>query len=279
MTLASLPGSNPANPQVIVVTPYYTQGPLPNQDSNASSLQNTQTPSVTPLPCNKPKMISETIKDDTSFGPGKTFIKTWTIRNDGICTWDSSYHFIFMGGTQMGGLSSMSLPKVVVPGDTVTLSVSLKAPSTDGAYTGTWVLKSGSGEMFGNYWAKIIVGLPAGPFAVTSIDVNTSPTIIVEKCPFTVSIDCEAYITVNGPGTVTYWFQHGERGDNTPRNPISAISSMTFSAAGSKFVRLPCIINGTRTDTYAYKDFVKVYVDKPNHQVFGGQRVEIDCSQ
>jgi hypothetical protein len=267
MTLASLPGNKLSNPQVIVVTPYFTQAPLSNQNANASSsLQNTQTPSATPLPCNKPKMTSETIKDDTIFDPGKTFIKTWTIRNDGICTWDNSYRFIFMGGTQMGGVASMSLPKVVVPGDTVTLSVSLKAPSTDGAYTGTWVLKSGNGELFGNYWAKIIVGLPAGPFAVTSALVTSNSDMVIPgHCPK--PFELKTVIDTNGPGTVTYWYQMSN-GFKSPTH------SENFSAAGRETAYIDVKMT-TISSSGNYR--VDVYIDKPNHQLFQGQVLFFNC--
>jgi hypothetical protein len=227
----------------------------PQENPNPTVPENTLAPSPTPLPCNKPKMINETIPDNKTYAPNTNFVKSWTIRNDGTCIWDSSYRFIFMGGTQMGGLSSMSLPKVVAPGDSVTLSVSLKAPSTDGAYTGTWVLKSGSGEMFGNYWAKIIVGLPTGPFAVTSVKFFYSN---IDNSGSVPAFDMNATITVNGPGTVTYIWKHADGAESK--------GSITFNTAGTK-----TIVDGGWGRRYCEGGYnwVELYIDKPNHQSFG----------
>jgi len=119
---------------------------------------------ATPRPCNKPNFQSETIPDNSEFDPGDTFTKTWTVRNDGTCTWTTDYSFVFISGDQMGGASSKTFSSKVEPGDTVTLGLDLTAPSDDGTYSGTWKIKSDDGEKFGNYWTTIIVGEPgSGP--------------------------------------------------------------------------------------------------------------------
>ena len=264
MTIAALPGSKPANSPVVVINPTATLAPPPPQNTQTPSPPlNTQTPSPTPLPCNKPKYIGETISDNTIFDPDKNFVKTWTVRNDGTCTWDSSYRFIYIEGTQMGGLSSMSLPKVVAPGDTVTMPLSLKAPSANGTYTGVWRFQSGSGEIFGNYWAKINVGIPAAPFAVTGVHVSAEHPKAVGHCPISFKIGAD--ITVNGPGTVTYWFQHSD-------GSISPASSVTFSAAETKLVTE----SWTRNASGSY--WAKIYIDAPNHQWFGPVSLFLICS-
>ena len=45
----------------------------------------------TPLPCNKPKFQGETIPDNSEFDPGDSFTKTWTVLNDGTCSWTTNY--------------------------------------------------------------------------------------------------------------------------------------------------------------------------------------------
>ena len=45
----------------------------------------------------------------------------------------------------------------------------MKAPASDGNYTGVWRMKAGNGTTMGKYWVKITVGNPAPAFAVTSV--------------------------------------------------------------------------------------------------------------
>lgn len=235
------------------------------QPTNTVAATLSLTPSATPLPCNRPKFQSETIADGTSFDAGDVFTKSWTIRNDGICTWDSSYRFVFTEGSQMGGPSSISLPKVVAPGETVTISISLTAPASNGSYKGTWRLKSGAGELFGNYWAQIYVGPPPAAFAVTSATVSAEHTTIEGACSPTQTFHLGANITTNGAGDVSYWFI---RSDGT----ISAASTINFAAAGTKFVTS----NWSLGVTGNY--WAKLYIDKPNHQEFGPVNLKLTCT-
>jgi len=136
---------------------------LANHDRQQDTIASTQAinvelPTSTPLPCNRPKFQYENIPDNTIFFKNTAFTKSWTIRNDGTCTWDSSYRFVFTSGDSMSGPASQALPKEVVPGDTVTISINLVSPNMDGNFTGYWKLKSGTGELFGNYWVTIISG-------------------------------------------------------------------------------------------------------------------------
>lgn len=251
-------------PTVVVITqPGGDVQPPIVQPTNTVTATLSLTPSATPLPCNRPKFQSETIPDGTSFDAGDGFTKSWTIRNDGTCTWDSSYRFVFTEGSQMGGPSSISLPKVVAPGETVTISISLTAPATNGSYKGTWRLKSGAGELFGNYWAQIYVGPPPAAFAVTSVTVQAEHTTIEGTCPQTFHLG--ANITTNGAGNVSYWFMRSD-------GSISAASTINFAAAGTKFVSSNWSL-GVTGDYWA-----KLYIDNPNHQEFGPVYLHLTCT-
>jgi hypothetical protein len=254
LTLAARGGSAPTN-TVGVTAPTDTQSVPPGL---------TLTPSATPQ-CNRPKFQYETIPDNTNFPKNTAFTKSWTIRNDGACTWDSSYRFVFTSGTSMGGPASQALPKEVPPGDTVTISVNLVSPNSDGYFTGYWKLKSGTGELFGNYWVTISSGTPPPPpaaFAVTSAPVSAEHVWIDGICPLTFNVGAD--ITVNGPGTVTYWFVFSN-------GTSSAAGSHTFAAAGTKLVTTHFQVNATG-DYWA-----KLYVDKPNHQYFGPVNLHANC--
>ena len=224
--------------------------------------------------CNSSKFVSETIADGTVYPAGAAFTKTWTLRNAGDCDWTTDYKFVFEGGDQMGGDSTVNVPSVVKPGETITFSVDLKAPATSGDYTGVWRLKAADGEKLGKYWVKITVGSggtapadeeesPSTPFAVTSV---TYPHIddILCICPTTLGV--AANVTVNKAGTVTYRWDDNKGGTST--------SSVVFDAAGTKTVHHSIPIPGGGDGTYS----ASLYIDVPNHQFFGSISVDVDCS-
>ena len=165
-------------------------------------------------PCNSSRMVSESIPDGTNFKAGETFTKSWTLRNAGDCDWTTDYKFVYESGDQMGGKSSMNVPSVIEPGETVTFNIDMTAPTTDGEFTGVWRLKAKDGEKLGKYWAAISVGsanTPEDPdpelppnqdqFMVTSVDLYGEEDS-AGFCPYEGTI-WSKIITNNGPGDVT----------------------------------------------------------------------------
>ncbi|MGD0173684.1 MAG: NBR1-Ig-like domain-containing protein [Anaerolineales bacterium] len=113
-------------------------------------------PSVTPTssqlatPCYRAHFVKDvTIADYTVINPGDTFIKTWRLTNNGSCDWAADTSIGFFSGTQMGGPSSQSLGQIVAVGDQIDISLTLKAPTDPGTYTGYWMLLTPSGGRFG----------------------------------------------------------------------------------------------------------------------------------
>lgn len=103
-----------------------------------------------PLPCNLASFVSDvTVKDGTSFTAGEAFTKTWKIKNMGSCSWTKDYTLYFSSGNSMSAPASVNFPETVKPGESVSLSVSMVAPSSTGDYTGKWMFKSGGGSTFG----------------------------------------------------------------------------------------------------------------------------------
>jgi plastocyanin len=126
------------------------------------------TATVTPLPpptCDRAQFISDvTVPDGTLFNPGKTFTKTWRLKNVGTCTWTTSYALIFDSGDKMGGPDSVNLPNSVAPGQTVDLTINLTAPTVAGSYRGYWKFRNANGVPFGigsagtkSWWVDIKV--------------------------------------------------------------------------------------------------------------------------
>ncbi|MDP2966320.1 MAG: NBR1-Ig-like domain-containing protein [Pelolinea sp.] len=217
------------------------QQPTSQQQSSSGP---TPTVSPTPLPCNKPKFQYETIPDNTEFDPGENFTKSWTIRNDGTCTWNTNYKLVFVSGDRMSDPVSKNFTETVNPGEITTISMTLSAPLVNGEYADYWVIESDKGEKFGNYWAKIRVGPPPAAFAVTSVqlslDTGADPKVI-------------AKITASAAGTVTYKWQ-----DN---GGVEKSGSVKFTAAGTKSISTAVVLGSGI--------WVKLYIDSPNHQWFG----------
>ncbi|MBX7236303.1 MAG: hypothetical protein K1X65_18105 [Caldilineales bacterium] len=108
-----------------------------------------------------------TVPDGARIAPGKTFIKTWRLRNDGTCTWGGGYALVFDSGDQMSGPDVAPLTREVPPHAFIDVSATLTAPWEKGVYQGFWKLRSASGRMFGigqrPFWVKIVVPASATP--------------------------------------------------------------------------------------------------------------------
>jgi hypothetical protein len=138
-------------------TPEPTQVPA-TAEPTATVIIPTATPSE---PCLSMLFVDDvTIPDNTWIAPGETFTKTWRVRNDGSCTWDSGYKVEFNYGAQMEAPASVSLPEDVLPGDDVDITVELEAPADAGTYTGHYWLKSDTGIFFGPFYVQIFVPVP-----------------------------------------------------------------------------------------------------------------------
>jgi hypothetical protein len=88
--------------------------------------------------------------EGSEIGMGTPFTKTWRLRNDGTCTWDSGYEVVVYSGDNMDGDESFSLTSNdVSPGETIDISVDLLAPDETGQVTGYWLLRNANGALFG----------------------------------------------------------------------------------------------------------------------------------
>jgi hypothetical protein len=139
----------------------------PSETPTATTAAFPTLPSVTstapPLPtvtstCDVAQFVGDvTIPDDTILEPNADFTKTWRLKNIGTCSWTPSYAVVFHSGESMGGPATQALASNVNPGQTVDLSVSLKAPSSNGTYTGYWRLRNASGTSFTQFYVRIKV--------------------------------------------------------------------------------------------------------------------------
>jgi hypothetical protein len=161
----------------------------------------------------------------------------------------------------MGAPNSITLPRIVTPGETVDISVSLTAPETPGTYRGIWSFEDHTGKQFGlglNGTGEIWV-------QVTVIDAPTStPTLIPEPTqtasptlapPFIsgaeilaydfVSTACSAQWTSNDAALPCPAF------DGEAQTSIGTPTLEDGSAPGYKAIRIrPGVANGTISGIY-----------------------------
>jgi hypothetical protein len=141
-------------------TPLLTNTPLPG------------TPSVTPLASSTPAGTQSAVCDnalgikdvtypDYSEVPaGESFIKIWQVKNLGPCTWNQDYHLIFGWGgtgTDWNTTPGSAFTAIVLPGESIEISVTLKAPTTAGTYGASFRLQNDKGFNFGPTQTVIIV--------------------------------------------------------------------------------------------------------------------------
>ena len=183
------------------------------------------------------KLAGENPPDGTLLKPGEYFWKTWALENTGTCTWNATYKLTFHSGDLMDGLTSYALPETVAPGETKNISIYLKAPETDGTYTGYWYIQTPWNTYFG-----IGVGAASDPFYV-QVGVSTAKkpkyeiTSLVYKlvrkpesgCPTNVLYTVYATITTNGPYEFDYYWDQQDGNE-------SGIKNMKFTAAGSQTI-------------------------------------------
>ncbi len=200
--------------------------------------------------CNAtPTLLGESPEDGKDVIINSSFTKSWTLRNMGTCSWNTNYKVKFMSGDQMSGPSAQSFGATVAPGNSLTISLGLKAPGGLGTYKGVWGFYDDKDVFFGQAWVEIDV--------VPSIT-STSSAFAVTKIKFyqLAPNDCNilADITASAAGTITFrWEQDGTPG-NWRTQPFS--NAGTFTSA---WTMTPI---GIHT--------MSIYVDVPNHATFGG---------
>ena len=216
-------------------------------ESSIPALRPTLTPENTPTSgptlvsapsdpnCIHANLISEYPPDQAVFKPNTDFMKTWTIKNEGTCTWDSTYKLIFWSGDAMGGSTYYALPEIVLPGDDISITIQLKAPLTEGIYTGYWRLQTPWNAVFGvgqysqAFYANIMVDKhPGQEYGVIDVtyDIVRDPA---EGCPTNVLYTVYATFTTNGPVDIKYFWQQKDGNE-------SAVKDLSFAAAGTKTV-------------------------------------------
>ena len=243
------------NPPTVAVIPTSTIAPPTVTLAVASATSNAPVATATQN-CDDADFVTDvTIPDGTVLDPNESFTKTWRLKNSGTCSWTPSYAVVFNNGDSMSGPATQALVGNVNPGQTMDISVNLKAPGSSGDYTGYWKLRNAAGVTFATFYVTIKVG-GGGPFAVTSVNMS-----VTGGCG---NFQIQADIKTNGAGSVTYKWIRSDGATDTNVHP-----DVVFDAAGTKSV------NTSWSTTASGSKWMDIYIDSPNHQQFG--RANFSC--
>jgi hypothetical protein len=212
-------------------------------------------------------LVGETFPDGTIILPGTTFTKVWQVQNSGTCTWDATWQLIFYGGDLMDGLTVYNFPQPAGPGQTVDVPILLRAPATNGTYTGQWMLKSPWGQFFGvgQYSVPMSVSIVVGSITPESKKTETvfgvtAVTYQVERrcAPANTFYTITANFTSNGPLEINFmWIQSDGNNDE--------INRLTFTEATTKSAQREW---SQHKDSSHNPRWVQVIVTSPTYQEF-----------
>ena len=159
-TMLAQPQATPT--PTIPLEPDFSPTPEPSQPP-AATMTLTSPPGGSSN-CNLAAFVDETIPDGSQFSPGTVFTKTWTLRNEGSCTWSTDYEVVLVSGNSMGAPTSQAIAaRAIAPGETVVISMPLTAPNGAGAYKAEFRLRTAEGVIFAfrnvdtTFWAQIQV--------------------------------------------------------------------------------------------------------------------------
>ena len=267
-----------------------TTTPIPTEAGPTSAPEATPTipptfsPPTAPPPidsgpdCLVANLISETIPDGTVMQPSETFYKTWRLKNNGSCTWNSAYKIVYWSGDLMGGLVEYQFPEIVGPGDEADITLFLKAPASNGNYSSYWKLQSEWGGQFGvgqydqPFYVQVNVNDASNPeYGVTNVTYNVVRDPAV-GCATNVWYRVHATITTNGPATVKYqWLQSD--GNNT--NPVPGPNrTIKFTKADSVTITREWSMHlGVTPGT----KWMQIVIHAPNYQEYPRATFVYDC--
>jgi hypothetical protein len=176
-----------------------TPTPLPSATAMPTNTSlPTQTPMTATLPaartvvvatsggCYNSAYVSDvTIPDGTKMYPGQSFTKTWKISNSGTCAWTEDFTLVHVSGDAMSA-STVKLSEAVAVGKTLSISVSMVAPSTTGTYYSYWAVANSAGTAIGpSVYVMIVVTTDATTSTPTPTKTTTASTVTKTSASYT----------------------------------------------------------------------------------------------
>lgn len=258
--------STPIVPEIATNTP---EAIIPTATFTLTPTIQVATPTITstPLPAYRiGSVVDVNYADNTVVKPNESFTKTWRLTNGGSTTWNSNFKLVFVSGDAMGGPASKAIGQSVGPGQSIDVSVVLKAPAVSKTYQGKWIMQTESGANFGiganadsPFWVMIKVDQN---FALTAATIKGTLVNSDGSCPNYIQFTAD--VTATSSGKATYYF--------ITSLGNSSLYELPFTAGGT-------VTTGTYTVQVSVDQTVtaSVYNDYPNHQEFGSISIVVDC--
>lgn len=153
-----------------------------------------------PPPTNAMSFVSETVPDGTVLNASSPFNKTWTLKNTGTTTWDSSYCLRPVSGDALAAANaSVCVARAVAPNANYTFSAAMVAPAakkTDATYKQVWALSKTGAAAFGTQVSAQVavkgqVGIPPPPIPlnIQSFGTNVPAVAVNQNLTFNVTVD------------------------------------------------------------------------------------------
>ena len=215
--------------------------------------------------CISASLVAENPPDGVLLKPGEYYWKTWTLKNTGTCTWNQAYSVVFWSGDQMGGLTSYPLDDDVAPNEQKDIAIYLKAPDTEGSFTGFWRIQTPWNSNFGvgpsneSFYVKVEVSNATKPkYGISSVvyklvrDPETG-------CPTNVRYTVYATISSNGPIEIEYFWNQSD-GNESGRKLLE------FTQAGTQTLSREWMIGKGDSPNPRWIEFV---VTEPFYQEYG----------
>ena len=243
----------------------------------AAAITPTNAPTLVSAPgdpnCVSASLVGENPPDGVLLKPGQYYWKTWTLLNTGTCTWNRAYSLVFWSGDLMDGLTSYTLDDDVSPNEQKEISIYLKAPDTEGTFTGYWRIQTPWNSNFG-------VGPSDEPFYV-QVQVSNDPhpeygiasltyKLVREPetgCPTNVRYTVYATISTNGPFEFDYFWNQSDGNE-------SGVKTLEFTEAGTQTLSRGWMIGKGDSPNPRWIEFV---MTSPKYQEFGKQTILNNC--
>jgi hypothetical protein len=104
-----------------------------------------------------------TVPDGAPAPGGRTFTKTWAVRNPGPLAWPEGTRLVHVGGERLGVVESVAAP-ALAPGEAGRVSVPMRASRGPGVARSDWRLAAPDGTPFGPaLYVEITVQAPLRP--------------------------------------------------------------------------------------------------------------------
>jgi len=172
LTQARLPTLTSTPSPTASVTP--TESPTLQASPSPSPVVTGTLTSATSQPGvnNRAQWVSQTIADGTVFTPGETFTMTWRLKNVGTSIWMAAYLLRYYSGETFSAPKEAPIGVIVLPNETLEITLVMKAPTQPGNYRTDWVL---SDENRSNFKDPVFLKITVAPLPTSTP--RPSPTV------------------------------------------------------------------------------------------------------